>query len=158
MTNVLVYKNPDNVCYLFIYKKQDTLSFAIFHENVEVGIYIQKASHFALGEFLYGKTSTLRKKQDNLRYVFIYKNPDTLRYAIFHWIFEIGGGGEDHFICKKQCTLRCIYICKKQCTLRYIYICKKQFTLSYVFIYKKPDTLRCIFICKKQCILRYVYI
>ena len=31
------------------------------------------------------------KKQDNFRYVFIYKNPNTLRYAIFHGTFEIGG-------------------------------------------------------------------
>ena len=29
--------------------------------------------------FLYTKIMTLGKKQDNLRYVFLYKNPDTLR-------------------------------------------------------------------------------
>ena len=28
--------------FIFIYKKQDTLRYVIFHENVEVGIYIQK--------------------------------------------------------------------------------------------------------------------
>ena len=39
---------------------------------------------------LYTKSRTLRKKQDNFRYVFIYKNPDTLSYAIFHEIFEVG--------------------------------------------------------------------
>ena len=30
------------------------------------------------------------KKQDNLRYVFIHKLPDTLCHAIFHETFEIG--------------------------------------------------------------------
>ena len=43
--------------------------------------------------FLYTKIQTLLKNQDNLRNCFIYKNPDTLCYAIFHGIFEIGGGG-----------------------------------------------------------------
>ena len=40
--------------------------------------------------FLCTKSQTLCKKQDNLRHVFIYKNPDTLRYAVFHEIFETG--------------------------------------------------------------------
>ena len=36
-------KNQDNIHYVFIYKKQDTLRYAIFHENFEVGVYKQKA-------------------------------------------------------------------------------------------------------------------
>ena len=40
--------------------------------------------------FLYTKSQTLCKKQDNLRYVFIYKKPDTLPYAIFHENFGVG--------------------------------------------------------------------
>ena len=63
--------------------------------------------------------------------------PDTLRYAIFHGIFEIGGGG-GHFY--KQ----------KYCILRYIIICKKQRNFRYVFIYQIPDTLRQMFIFKKK--------
>ena len=86
--------------------------------------------------FLYTKIQTLRKKQENLHYVFIYKNPDTLYYAIFHGIFEIGGGGV-YFINKNNA--HCVNIlCAKKCTFRYIYI------------YKKPDTLRHIFIRKKN--------
>ena len=54
-----ICKKQDNFRYVFIYKKHDSLSYAIFHENVEVGIYIQKACHFAL------------------RNAFTYKNPDT---------------------------------------------------------------------------------
>ena len=104
----------------------DTLHYAIFHENFEVGIYIQKAWHFAFCGFFYTKSLTLYKKQDNLRYVFILKNPDNLYYAIFHWIFVIDGEWGGVFICKNKCTL------------------------CYVFRYKKPDTLRYIFIWKKM--------
>ena len=45
---------------LYIYKKQ---------KNCKTVIY---------------KIPTLCKKQDNFRYAFIYKNIDTLHYAIFH--------------------------------------------------------------------------
>ena len=36
-------KNQDNSRHVFIYKKQDTLGYAIFHEGFEVGICIQKS-------------------------------------------------------------------------------------------------------------------
>ena len=52
-------KSKTTVVTIFIYKNQVTLRYATFHENFEVGIYIQKSQHFALHE------------------VFIYKNPDT---------------------------------------------------------------------------------
>ena len=55
------FKNQDNLRYVLIYKKQYTLRHAIFHENVEVGIYIQKSWHFAPCDVL------------------IYKEPDTLQ-------------------------------------------------------------------------------
>ena len=38
-----LYKNQYSFCYVFIYKKRDTLRHAIFHENFGVGVYIQKA-------------------------------------------------------------------------------------------------------------------
>ena len=64
------------------------------------GIYT-KAWNFTLYDFFIYKNLDTSKKQDNLRSVFVYKkNPDTLRYAIFHGIFEIGGGGE-HFYKQK---------------------------------------------------------
>ena len=65
---------------VFIYRKNDTLSYVMF---------------------LYTKSQKLRKNKDNLRYVFIYKNMDTLRYAILHWIFVIGGEGETFLYAKK---------------------------------------------------------
>ena len=40
--------------------------------------------------FILKKTRHFSKKQDNFRYVFIYKKHDTLRYGIFHEIFEVG--------------------------------------------------------------------
>ena len=65
----------------FIYKKHNTLRYVTF---------------------LHTKTLTLRKKQDNLRFIFIYKIPDTLSYAIFHGIIEIVGGGGTFLYPKKN--------------------------------------------------------
>ena len=59
----------------FIYKNHDTLRYVTF---------------------LYTKIQTLRKKQDNLRYVFIHKNPDTLRYTIFMECLKLAEGGWDY--------------------------------------------------------------
>ena len=68
--------------------------------------------------FIYTKIKKMRnfyiyiKKPDSFQkarqdiHFFIFKNPDTLPYAIFHGIFEIGGeGGGGTGINKKQCTL-----------------------------------------------------
>ena len=47
-----------------MYKKQDILRYVIFHENFEVGIYIQKARHFALRDVLiYKKPGTSQKSR-----------------------------------------------------------------------------------------------
>ena len=62
------FKKLDNFRYVFIYKKQYTLRCGIFYEFFEIGIYIQKAWHFAL------------------RDVFIYKNPYTFQKA---WQFVL---------------------------------------------------------------------
>ena len=50
--------------------------------------------------FLYSKSQTLCKKRDNFCYVFIYKNPDTLCYAIFMNFLKLA------FVYKKHDTLR----------------------------------------------------
>ena len=54
---------------------------------------------------------TLRQKQDNLRYVFILKNPDTFRYTIFYWVFETGTGGETFLYAKND--LLCVTFLSK---------------------------------------------
>ena len=65
--------------FAFIYKKNDTIRYMTF---------------------LYTKIETLRKKQDNLHYVFIFKNPDTLRHAIYIEFLKLAEGGSI-LICKK---------------------------------------------------------
>ena len=106
--------------------------------------------------YIYSKSQTLFKKQDNFRYDSIHKNPDTLRYAIFmkfwNWPFYIQKAW--HF------ALCDVLIYKKHDTS------KIQDNLRYVF--NTPDTL-CyaiflgileigggggIYINKKQCTLR----
>ena len=91
----------------FIYKNHDTLRYV---------------------KFLYSKIQTLRKKEDNLRYVFMYKNPDNLRYAIFYWFFLNGGGGG-------------ILICKKMHSVLNFDI-QKTMHFALRFTCKNPDTLR----------------
>ena len=67
-----LFKNKDNLRYIFIDKKPDTLPYTIFHEMIEIGIYIYPKSTLRYVTFYYTKIKTLRKKQDNVRYVYIY--------------------------------------------------------------------------------------
>ena len=60
---------------IFIYKKLDNFRYAIFHENFEIDICIKKHDTLRYVKFLFTEIQTLRKKQDNFRYVFIYKRP-----------------------------------------------------------------------------------
>ena len=46
--------------------------------------------YITIAKLSYTKIQALFKKQDNFCYVFIYKMYDTLLYAIFHEIFEVG--------------------------------------------------------------------
>ena len=47
-------KKQDDLCYVFMHKNMDTLSYAIFTEILKLAfIYIQKAWHFELREVLY---------------------------------------------------------------------------------------------------------
>ena len=56
-------KNQDNLHYVFIYKKQDTVLYSNFHENFEIGIHIHKKHDiWRYVMFLYTKIQTLRKK------------------------------------------------------------------------------------------------
>ena len=120
-----------NVKHLFIHRNPDSLQKA---RQFPLRLYIQKASHFTLRNFswkfwswhLYTKSMTLcvtwhvymqksrtlRKKKDKLRYVFIYKNPNTLRYAIFVEFFKLAER-KGHFYMqkKKLCALHfCFFL------------------------------------------------
>ena len=124
MRNVCIYrksqtlfKKQDNFRYVFIHKSPDTLRYTIFHEIFEIGIYIyiQKALHFALHGVLTLKSHTLRKKQDNLRYVLFTKS-QTLYFTRFLWFFL---------------KFAVIYIKKKHDTLRYV-----------TFLYTNSQTIK----------------
>ena len=57
-----LYKKLDNVRYLFFIQKAINLTLGDFHEIFEVGVFIQKALHFALRDvFIYEKLDTSRK-------------------------------------------------------------------------------------------------
>ena len=82
-------------------------------------LYIQKSN--ICEAFLYTKSPTLYKMQENSRPIFIYKKQDTLRHAIFHKILKMA------FIYKKQDTLTFEFFMK---------------FLKLAFLYKNHDTLR----------------
>ena len=102
-------------------------------EGQRVCFYLQKEKQIEM--FLYTKSQIIRKNQDNFCYIFIYKNPDTLCYAIFHELFEIGGGGEA-FLCKKTMHLALNFYMQKKSTFRYFFIYKKQNKLKRFCIQK----------------------
>ena len=83
-----------------------------------VYIYIQKSRHLTKTKticvtFLFTKSQTLYfmrffMKFLKLTFMYIYKNPDSLRYAIFHRNFEIGRGGHgclDYLGCRSDCRI-----------------------------------------------------
>ena len=55
--------------------------------------------------FIYKNLDTSKKARQFALRFFIYKSTDTLRYVVFHEIFEIVGGGVA-FYKHKKCTLR----------------------------------------------------
>ena len=91
--NHTLFKKIDNSRYVFIYKKAIHLTLRDFRGIFEVGIYIQKLWHFALRDVFISKKLDTSQKARQFAIRFIYKNLALLRYAIFHWIFGICGGG-----------------------------------------------------------------
>ena len=60
----------------------------------EVRIYIQERIVLCVtGIFIWKKPDTSQKARP-FALDFYVKNPHILHYAIFHWIFGVGGGGE----------------------------------------------------------------
>ena len=101
--------------------------------------------------FIYTKSKTLRKKQEIYVSFLVWKNPDTLRYAIVLGIFEIGGGG-GIFINKK--TIHFALNFNMQKTMRYLlrFYTKSQ-TLCVKILFVKKCTLSFVFISKTYCIV-----
>ena len=64
-------------------QNQDTLRHAIFHEILNLA-FIQKAWHFALRDVFIYKNPDTSQKENNLRYVFMYK----MRTLCFTWFLS----------------------------------------------------------------------
>ena len=67
------------ICVTFcIHKKSNTLPYMIFQEFFKKALMFKKHDTLSYVTFLYAKIQTFRKKQNNLRYFLMYKNPETL--------------------------------------------------------------------------------
>ena len=84
---------------LRFYTKIQTVYVTQFFMIFKIFIYIQKPWQFTLRAVLtYKNLDTSQTSRHFLLRLYIYKNPDTLRYTIFHGIFDIGRGGGGIFI------------------------------------------------------------
>ena len=85
-----IQKGNDCETFICIYKRPDTFQKSGPCLYIYINANLKNFMEIAKRLYVYTKGQTLSKKQDNLRYFFIHKSPDTLRSAIFHEIFEIG--------------------------------------------------------------------
>ena len=81
------------------------------------------------------KKSRHYAKNNTIFVTFFIQKPGTLRYAIFHGIFEIGVGW-GHFYMQKAMHFALHFYMEKKCTLSYVFTYKKPDTLGYIFIFK----------------------
>ena len=99
-----LFKKQDNLRYIFIHKNPNTLLYEILYKCLKLAfMYIyKKHDTFSYVDFLYTKIQTLlRKKQDNLRYFFIYTKSLTLCVTRFYMeFFKLAEGG-GHFYRQK---------------------------------------------------------
>ena len=140
------FEKRKTISVTFLYTKRRTIYFTLFFMKfLKLAFIYKKAWHFALRDvFIYKNPDTSQKAQQ-FALCFYIQNPDTLRYAIFHWIFEICGGG-GHFYFQKTIHFAL-----------HFYI-QQIMNFALRFIYTICDTMRYIFIFKKRCTFRYVYI
>ena len=106
-------KKSKTISVPYLYTKSKTLHVTRFVMTfLKLAFIYKKHDNLHYVTFLCTNSQTLRKKQDNLRFVFMYKNADTLLYVVFHWIFWNWLMGRYIFIFEKQYTLRYIFMCK----------------------------------------------
>ena len=145
MRNIFIYKKPITLQksrqfpVRFLYKKHDTLCYRIFHENVEVCIFIQDAWHFALCDVFIYKSRDTSQKSRQCMLCFYIKNMDNLCYTFFCWIFEIGGGGRDIFISKNSGPSVIFTYIKNALCVTFLH--SKIQTLCVTFLDAKNDAL-----------------
>ena len=126
MRNVFIYKKPDTFQKArqfplrFNIQKSIHLTLRDFHEIFEVGIYIQKAWHFAVGDvFIYKRLDTSQKGRQFAISFYIQKSGTFAlhNFSLNFWNLRRGG----RFIYSKNNVLcMTFFILKKQCTLRYV--------------------------------------
>ena len=106
LLNILIYKKPDTFQkarqfpFRFSIQKAIHLTLRHFHEIFEVGIYIQKAWHFALRDvFMHKKLDTSQKaRQFAIRFYIQKSGTFALRdFSLNFWNLRRGG----HFFIKK---------------------------------------------------------
>ena len=97
---------------MFLYTESTALYVTQFFMNfLNLAFIYEKHNTLRNVVFSHTKSLTLRKKQDNFRCVFIYKNMDTLRYATFMEFLKLSDWGK-HFYMQKKFTLHYIFISK----------------------------------------------
>ena len=84
---------------------------------------------------LYSKSRHFAKHK-TICVTFLYKKPDTLRYAVFCGVFEIGEGGRDIFIGKNY-ALCVTFLYAKNNALCVTFLFTKSLTLCVTFLYAK---------------------
>ena len=126
-----IWSEFSSLLYVFIHKKPNTLPYAIFRENFEIGIYIYK-KHDTLRyeKFLYKKPDTSKKaRQFELR--FLYTKSLTLCLRFFMEFLKLAEGGG---IYTQNNALFVKFLCPK-CNSNYL-----------TFLYTKSHTLCVIFL------------
>ena len=137
-------KKQDNFRYVFIYKKQDTLRYAIFMKFLKLTFlykkhdplryltfYIQKVGHFA-------KSKTICVTFLNTKSGFF-----PLRdFSLHFWYWRRGGD----FLYAKNNTLCVTFLYPKNYALCVTFLCTKSMTFSVTFLYPKNNALCVTFI------------
>ena len=124
LQNVFTYKKPDTlqktqtICVTFLYKKSQSLYVTQFFMKILKLYFYTKSTTLCVRWRFYIQKYRHLAKSKTICVTFFYTKSLTLwSYAIFHWIFEIGGVGWGAVLyAKKQCALRYIFISIKKCT------------------------------------------
>ena len=88
-----LFKKLDNYRYVFKYKKPYTWRYGIFMKILKFAFIYKNHDNLRYVTFLYTKSSRHFAKIETICDTFYVQKFGSLRYAIFHWIFEICGGG-----------------------------------------------------------------
>ena len=125
------FAKSKTVCVTLLFTKYQTLYVSqFFMKFLKLGfLYTKNMTLCVTWSFYIQKTRHFKKSKIICVKFLIYKNSDTLRYAIFHGMFVIGGGGRGAFSWKKNNSL----------FVKFLYA--KNIALSVTFLYTKSQTL-----------------